>query len=556
MRKGMVVGVCLLCALGFGSAGSAAAATPPANDDFANAQVLSGPLPLTVSGTTVGATREAGEPTPPESTPSGHSIWFTWEAPSTEYVSVDTCGSEPRTILSVYTGTTVGELTEVASNWYSYAPDCVSGGSEVTFTAHAGTTYSVSVDGDGFEAPSDPSSTGEGPIELELSHPPRPANDDFANAEPIAAGELSFPIDNWGATKESGEPDHRGNRGGASVWFDWTAPRTGGAIFGACDLPLGKEAVVAVYTGSAVSALTPVPPIDVATTSCSYAFFATAGVTYRIAYDGVFDPAADAAEMFDNQGHLNLFPGNDDFENAASLNNPFEQGPFSNALVVGYGNVGATKQPGEPNHAGNSGGASVWFTWRAPETGSVQMNACEATFPTLLAVYTGSSLSGLTPVASDTGPPGIGCPGNSTGVGEVGFNIDAGTTYDIAVDGMNGAWGRFNLEMWESTERVKVPVTEPTPLRPKARIARRRIEQARRTAVFSLRSTVADSTFRCRLDRRALRTCHAKVTYRHLAFGRHVFRAFAVSPTGLAAKKPATVTFRIAGPSAHRRHRG
>ena len=33
-------------------------------------------------------------------------------------------------------------------------------------------------------------------------------------------------------------------------------------------------------------------------------------------------------------------------------------------------NIGATKQSGEPDHAGNSGGSSVWFRWTAPATRS------------------------------------------------------------------------------------------------------------------------------------------------------------------------------------------
>ncbi len=38
-------------------------------------------------------------------------------------------------------------------------------------------------------------------------------------------------------------------------------------------------------------------------------------------------------------------------------------------------NIRATKESGEPNHAGNSGGASVWYHWTAPASGSVANTA-------------------------------------------------------------------------------------------------------------------------------------------------------------------------------------
>ncbi len=36
------------------------------------------------------------------------------------------------------------------------------------------------------------------------------------------------------------------------------------------------------------------------------------------------------------------------------------------SIVVIGSNVGATKEPGEPDHAGDPGGLSVWWTWTAP----------------------------------------------------------------------------------------------------------------------------------------------------------------------------------------------
>src|SRR2546422_3037980 len=61
----------------------------------------------------------------------------------------------------------------------------------------------------------------------------------------------------------------------------------------------------------------------------------------------------------------------------------------------------ATKETGEPNHAGNSGGHSIWYCWTAPDSGSVTFDTIGSNFDTLLAVYTRDTVSGLTAKASN-----------------------------------------------------------------------------------------------------------------------------------------------------------
>src|SRR3954469_18991985 len=55
----------------------------------------------------------------------------------------------------------------------------------------------------------------------------------------------------------------------------------------------------------------------------------------------------------------------------------------------------ATKEPGEPNHAGLVGGRSVWFVWTAPSNGIFRVATAGSAFNTLLAVYTGSPVSAM-----------------------------------------------------------------------------------------------------------------------------------------------------------------
>jgi hypothetical protein len=114
-------------------------------------------------------------------------------------------------------------------------------------------------------------------------------------------------------------------------------------------------------------------------------------------------------------------------------------------------NVGATKEAGEPNHANNQGGKSVWFKWTAPMSRvvSVTTNRSPTNIDTLLHVYTGAALNNLSPV---TGSNNIWSPTNLRSFAR--FNAIAGTTYYIAVDGafanQTTAEGAFQLDLQPS----------------------------------------------------------------------------------------------------------
>lgn len=120
---------------------------------------------------------------------------------------------------------------------------------------------------------------------------------------------------------------------------------------------------------------------------------------------------------------------------------------FGNRIVLGGWsasrngtNINATKESGEPNHAGNSGGKSVWWSWIAPVSGRVTVSTVGSAFDTVLGIYTGGSLAGLNPVASD----------NDSGpslTSRVSFNCMPNTAYQIALDGNGGAAGSFALSI-------------------------------------------------------------------------------------------------------------
>ncbi|HEY9174131.1 MAG TPA: IPT/TIG domain-containing protein, partial [Verrucomicrobiae bacterium] len=117
-------------------------ATVP-NDHFANAQLLSGALAI-AAGSTVGATVEAGEPLHAY-TVGAHSIWYRWTAPSNGTWTVDLAGSDFDTLLGIYSGSSLFTLVQVAGN----DDDGDRLTSRATFTATAGVTYRIAVDGYG-----------------------------------------------------------------------------------------------------------------------------------------------------------------------------------------------------------------------------------------------------------------------------------------------------------------------------------------------------------------------------------------------------------------------
>jgi hypothetical protein len=117
----------------------------PAGDDLADAVVLAG-ASGTVEGDTTRAGVEPGEPARPWGAPAAASVWFRWTAPVDGPATFSTDGAAGRdTSLVVATGESIGELALVASNDDPPGTSLAS----LTFQAQQGTTYLVSVDGDG-----------------------------------------------------------------------------------------------------------------------------------------------------------------------------------------------------------------------------------------------------------------------------------------------------------------------------------------------------------------------------------------------------------------------
>ena len=256
-----------------------------------------------------------------------------------------------------------------------------------------------------------------------------PANDLFANAEALPGTSWAITGTNVRATGETGEPDHAGISAPlASVWYQWTAPSSG--TFSLNTFGSDYDTTLAVYTGSNVGSLiAQASNDDTGGVQSSVSVLVSTGATYRIAVDGWHARKGQVVLNYTFTPADSALP-NDNFTNRIAL--------IGNTTTTATNNIGATGEPGEPNHAGASMPlASVWWSWEAFGDGPVTISTAGSDFDTTLAAYTGSLVGSLSEVASndDFGGPSS----------QITFVVSAGTIYAIAVDGLGLSEGTIKV---------------------------------------------------------------------------------------------------------------
>ena len=230
---------------------------------------------------------------------------------------------------------------------------------------------------------------------------------------------------NADTTKETGEPNHGGNSGGASVWWTYTAPIDGTLVIETTGSNF--DTLLGVYQGNTLGTLQLVAGNDDNSGLQSLvAFEASANETYQIAVDG-FNSDTGSITL-----GLDILSGNVPGDNFADAQEITGQLSLNNTIT-------ATGEVGEPLHAGIGNTKSVWWQWRATGGEQVTINTFGSNFDTILAVYTGSSLANLNSVAANDDSGSL--------QSQVSFVAAPGTTYFIAVDGFAGASGSVQLNV-------------------------------------------------------------------------------------------------------------
>lgn len=346
--------------------------------------------------------------------PASGFLWYSWTAPFTGVISLTTRGSSFDTLLGVYTGNSLATLTPVAA-------DDDSGGfftSLVSFNCLQGSNYDIVVAG--YQG-----ATGNVVLALSPGPPllPGPLNGfSVGGSEPVITQEPVNQIVEAGVTvtlsvAATGATGYQ--------WYFADAPVAGGTF---------SNLVISNFPPSAVGNYFVQVSNSVGTVQSAIAAVQIAtenqnGTPATLLVDK-FGDAVDLTEGTTTTRYRPADGGGD-------------TGGFT--LSQAFSTVGATKEEGEPNHAGQPGGASYWYSYTATNGGTIQFNSAGSTFDTILAVYTGSgaSFSSLTSVGS----------GYTTNYMEQGqpvvvlSNVNAGTKFFIAIDGYQGASGSAVLNI-------------------------------------------------------------------------------------------------------------
>ncbi len=356
----------------------------PDNDNFRSSTKLpSSGISLVTS--TEFATLEANEPQHANVFGADRSLWWTWTPAEDTQAFIDTSGSNFDTVIAVYTGNSFNTIEPVAS-----INDL---GSDVTtflsFPAQRGVGYRIAI----------------------------------AGADADAAGTLRFRL------TPDGSPDL------VSPVVSIDTPLSG-------TLSLGNRIEV---TGTAFD---PSPNAS----GISQVIIRLNNENIGRLADGTTNWSATAS----------LVPGQNvieavarDFSGNVSLSRPvrvrfFVADPandhFANAEVLdgtegeALGNTRtATKQFGEPLHAGNLGGRSLWYSYTPTEDGVLDLRTQGSNFDTLLAMYVGEKVTALDLVASNDDAT------SSATVSRIQQAVRGGVTYSIAVDGFSNQHGRLTM---------------------------------------------------------------------------------------------------------------
>ena len=375
-----------------------------ASDNFASR----GPLSIlgTTTGSNVGATSEPGEPLH-AGVPGGKSVWFTWTPLLSGVATFSTAGSGFDTLLAVYTGNNLTNLTPVASDDDGAGYYC----SRVTFNAVGGTAYQIAVDG---------AYGAEGNIVLTSSQQ--------LLAAPVAQI-VAQPADQVVAF--GGAAQFTVQASGKRLSYQWSF--NGQAVAGATSSSLqvanvsiakvGLYSVAVKAFGSSSSILSKPASLQISVTD--------GGVNTNQEARAKYQALANSGATTMHYGTLGLRPVKSDASTARG---------FSNTQV--FNTYGSQTQSGEPNNCNTPGGSSSWVSITANANGLMVINTYGSSFPTILGAYTGNGndFSSLSVVACD-----VGTGTNGTSNGSISFAATSGTTYYISVDGVNGTYGKVVL---------------------------------------------------------------------------------------------------------------
>jgi phage/plasmid primase-like uncharacterized protein len=371
--------------------------------------------------TNANAALEAGAPQFIAGKPYGRSIWYTWHASFDGVISLTTRGSSFDTLLAVYTGTNVADLT-------SAAEDDDSGGfftSLVTFNCVAGTDYAIDVAG--FRGAS-------GQVVLGL-----PAGTSYRVLNSVSGDAIPFITQPPTNQNVPAEATVKLSVVAASPtpltyqWFFQSAP-IAGASSHTLTLTNFQSGAVGSYYALVANAIGSIP-----SAKANLQIAAQNHGTTNSGYDK-FGDAVDLSRAGNaSGGHGGATPA------ALPLDGGGDTAGYSVAQT--FSTVGDTKEPGEPEACGQTGGASEWYIYTTPAAGTFHVDTTGSDFNTLVGVFTNA---GTVLAFSNLVEQGCGYTTNYVADGQPSinlFDVPAGTEFFIVVDGYHGASGMVQMHL-------------------------------------------------------------------------------------------------------------
>lgn len=397
--------------------------TPPPNDSFGRAAPLA--VPASADGTTVGATRQAEEPSDVWCTYSpGGSVWYRVTAPAKGRLTIESTTSSTSFAPTVhlYTGTTLSGLSllDCAGNRYPVSADVL-----------AGQTYYIQVVGDGLTS---------GPFTLTTSLEPPPSNDDFGQAQSISLP-AAVTGNTRAATNEPSEPPTQCEVWNSSktVWYRLVPTTSGTLVADTGDNNFDTS--LFVYRGTSLSNLTELACNERydQTRSASGPFRArvsvpvAAGTTYYLRVAGQLGDYG----TFGLQAAIYARPRNDNVGSAANL---------SVTATRSGTNIGATLQAFEGPEWGETD-KTVWFRVTPPSAGSLTVTARSSAFYPVISLHDERS-EGPPSAARRDSAYGNGVPATA----QFTVDVQAGKSYLLRLGGEYEAAGDYSLTLSFSTD--------------------------------------------------------------------------------------------------------
>jgi hypothetical protein len=353
-------------------------------------------------GSNASATKEVQEPKP-LGKPTRNSVWLRWRPLYSGIATITTSGSDFDTVLAVYTGTNINNLTEVAAN--------DDGGgfltSLVKFNAEVGTDCLIYVAG-------------------------------FGNARGDIVLNWDLDTTKGKIAKITKQPQAKSAKKGTAVAlsFDFTSDALMLVQWYRNDQPV-LDAVANILNLASLTNSSLGTYVARIWNPLTGAEILTEPVSIQIHDEG--SAPGDVLAM-DKLGDLNATGA----AQAQKASVPSSRRRLS--LARGYSGsqvfntFGATSEEGEPKACGAGGGASAWYAYQAETNGLMTVDTQGSDFDTVLAVYTGDGASYAT-LQEVTCNNDFGTNNWS----KVSFLATGGTIYYIQVDGINGATGTAQL---------------------------------------------------------------------------------------------------------------